>query len=231
MKYIIFFFLLTNLFSASLKSSYTIFSNEFNASVIDNSIKNDFIIYTFDKNRHKKSFYAKELVQLFENRHLKLEPSPVKLIHVKHVSNVNLNPIKQAIREYYLSFYPKMRISSIEIKASSFIDALPLDYHIEFKSNAYRYASSSLFLKDTKQKKRYFINYRLFAELKLLKARHNINRGKILSQIDVISSYIKFKRLKAKPFTFKKKQTLELKNVFLQEKFFMKKTLKIFLLF
>ncbi len=212
MKLILLLLIFTNLFSTSLKSSYTIFSNEFNASIIDNSIKNDFVIYTFKNNRHKKSFYTKDLSLIFEKNHHKLESSSIKLVHVKHVSNVDLKPIKEKIKAYYLHYYPQMRISDIKIDVSSFINTLPSEYTLEFKSNAFHYAHSSLLLKDTKHKKRYFMNYTLTAELRLLKARHNINRGKILTQIDVINSNVKFKRLKAQPFSFKQKTDIRVKK-------------------
>jgi len=214
MKYIILLFIITNLFSVTLKSSYTTSSREFNASVIDKNIENDFIIYTFDKNRHKKSFSANKLIALFAQHNHALEASSTKLVHVKHISNVNLDSIKEAVRAYYLGYYPNIKISSIEIKTSSFIESLPKEYRLEFKTNAYKYSTATLVLKDSNTKKRYFINYHLNAKVKLFKARNNINRGKILTQIDVLYTYVEFKRLKATPFTFKQKTGIRTRKRF-----------------
>jgi len=218
MKYIIFALLITNLFSASLKDTYTISSPEFNASAIDSSIKNDFVIYTFNKNRHKKSFNADDLVEIFKEHHLELDASSTRIVHVQHASNVDLEIVQNAIKAYYLKIYPSMKIQRVDIKASSFIKALPKQYDLEFKSNAFRYATSTLQIQDLQSKKRYFLNYTIKATIKLFKARHNINRGKILTQIDVLYLPVEFKRLKSMPFEYKQKTDIRLRKRLLKGK-------------
>ena len=227
MKYIIFALLITNLFSANLKNAYTISSPEFNASTIDSSIKNDFIIYTFNKNRHKKSFNAKDLAELFKEHHLDLDTTSTRLVHVKHVSNVNLQAIKDAVKAYYLEIYPSMKIKYVDIKTSNFIEVLPKQYNLVFKSNAFRYATSTLQIQDLQSRKRYFLNYTIKATIRLFKARHNINRGRILTQIDVLYGPVEFKRLKAMPFDYKQKTDIRLKKRLLKGKIIYNKDIEL----
>jgi flagella basal body P-ring formation protein FlgA len=95
---------------------------------------------------------------------------------------------------------------------------LPEEYSLEFKNNAFRYAKSSVQVHDLHSKKRYFLKYSLKATVKLFKARHNINRGRILTQIDVRYAPIEFTRLKSMPFDFKQKTDIRLKKRLLKGK-------------
>lgn len=214
MKHLLFIFLISSssLFAIDLKPEYAMSTQDFNASTIDKNIKNDFLIFRFKKNRHKKTFNSAYLINLFNEHNILLKDKTKGLVHVKQISNVDLEPVKSAIKKYYQEHYLSMQIDSVSIKSSSFIQDLNEEYKLIFKPKAYRYSSSSLQINMLKSKKRYFINYKINAKLKLFKARSNINRGKILTRIDVLYNSEDFTRLRGTPLKPSHKAQIRLRK-------------------
>ena len=183
-----------SLSAIALKSEYAIEGLDFNASTIDPKIDNDFLIYRFDQNRHKKTFTSSRLLQIFEDQGLQLEDDSRGIIHVERTSDVDLDPVVQKVKAYYHSYFPDMHIQKISLDTSSFIEELPQDYTLVFKHNAYLYSHSSFKILSADSAERFFIRHEIQAKMKLFKARHNINRGKILTPQDILSVQAEFKR-------------------------------------
>ncbi len=85
------------------------------------------------------------------------------------------------------------------LKPYGFIEELPKKYKLNFKPNSYLYNRSNVVLNSEQTKQRYFLSYELHATMKLFKARHNINRGKILTRLDLIYKDENFKRFQGLP--------------------------------
>ena len=208
----LFFIFVSSSFSYILEPHYTILTREFNASTVIPNIENDFVIYEFDKNKQKKAFNSDRLLKIFRSYDINLEDKSKGLVHVEQKSLVDLEPIKEKIKAYYKEFYPDIQISSVIIKSNTFIKELPEKYEIIFKSNAYKYSVSSIQIQIESSKRRYFINYKIKAKIKLFKARHNINRGKILTQIDTIYKLYDFEKLRGTPLKNHHSKRLRLKK-------------------
>ena len=213
MKYI-FFLLLLNIFafSAVLEPNYTLLTPELNASVIYPEIKQDFNIYTFDKNKNRKSFSSKRLIKIFESHDLSLKDNSRGIVHFERTSDIDLEPIKKKIEEYYLAHYPNMHINTIELDPNNTITHLPKKHTLSFKTNAHQHSHSSLQLTSSESKERYFISYTVQATIKVFKASHNINRGKILTYIDLKHTNEPFKRFTGTPLQRIDKSTVRLKK-------------------
>jgi flagellar basal body P-ring formation protein FlgA len=202
----------SSLCAIALKSEYAIEGSDFNASAIDPTIDKDFLIYRFDQNRHKKSFTSSRLLQTFEEKGLELEDASQGIIHVERASNVNFEPVRQKIRAYYHSYFPDMYIEKVSLDTSSFIEEMPKGYTLDFKPNAYLYSHSSLKILSENSTDRFFVRYNIHAKIKLFKARHNINRDKILTPNDLVSKQTKFKRLKGLPLLSYPQQQVRVKK-------------------
>lgn len=188
-------FLFISVFSAELKTDYTLSNQELNASIIYPQIKDDFTLYTFANHRYKKSFSSAVLIALFKEHGITLEDKSRGIVHFKRASSLDLAPIEEKIKAYYLSYYPTMQISSISFVTHSFIQKLPAEYELVFKPKAYHYRKSTLQLNvPLPSKTRHFISYNIEAKVKLFKASRNINRGKILSPIDLLHTNEPFER-------------------------------------
>lgn len=198
---ILFFILLYFTFSCALelKKEYIISSQDFNLSHVDPSISQDIRLYRFDDNRYQKSFNTKTLITKLQNHGISIDNSHSGVIYVKRRHSLNLSSLKEKIKAYYLRHYDTMKIHDITIKSNSFIAELPNDFSLSFKKSAYLYARSSLQLQSKNAKKRLFLNYEIKASIKVFKASHNINRGKILSQTDFSYAYEVFKRFTSIP--------------------------------
>ncbi len=213
MKHIIFLLLINTLaFSTALKSHYTLPSTELNASVIYPEIKNDFSIYTFDTNKNRKSFTSKTLIKIFESHNLSLEDNSRGVVHFERTSDIDMEPIKKEIKAFYLSYYPNMRIDSIILDPNGTLTYLPKEYTLTFKPNAYRYNRSNIQLISNETNERFFISYTILATVQVFKASHNINRGKILSYIDLKHTHEPFTRFTGKPLQKIDKSAARLKK-------------------
>jgi flagella basal body P-ring formation protein FlgA len=182
-----------------IKTQYSIDSLEFNASSIYPKIKDDFIIFHFDENQHHKAFTSENLITRLRSHGITVDDETPKIIHVQRTSDINLQPIIEKIKSYYRGYYPNISIEKISLDPNGFIGELPANYTLVFKPKAYLYNQSSIQVTSAGSTERYFFTYRLDAKMKLFKARHNINRGKILTQIDLLYKSEKFTRLKALP--------------------------------
>jgi len=92
-----------------------------------------------------------------------------------------------------------MSIEKVFLDPNGYIGEIPSNYTLIFKPKAYLHSHSSLQIVSTQSKERFFLTYTIRAKMKLFKARNNINRGKILTQIDLIYENEKFTRLKGLP--------------------------------
>jgi flagella basal body P-ring formation protein FlgA len=202
----------SSLSATALKSEYAIDGLEFNASTVDPQISNDFVIYRFDQSRHKKTFTSSRLLQTFTKQGLQIEDDSRGIVHVKRASNVDMEPVVQRIKDYYNSYFPDMNIEKVSLHTSSFIQEIPQNYTLVFKPNAYLYDHSSVKILSEDSTERYFIRYEIVAKMRLFKARHNINRGKILTPKDLLSTQIEFKRLKGFPLISMTEQQVRLKK-------------------
>lgn len=185
---ILFLSLLTasSFYALALKSEYSIEDLDFNASTVDPLLTNDFLIYRFDTNRHKKTFTSSRLIKTFEEHGIELEDKSRGIVHVRRSSSVQFGPILRKIKDHYHHYFPDMHIEDISIRPSSFIDVLPQHYELIFKPNAHLHSRSSFKIFSKEEKTSYFISYEIQAKMKLFKARHNINRGKILTRKDLL---------------------------------------------
>ncbi len=205
-------FISSSFYGAVIKSEYTIDSMEFNASIVDPQIENDFVIYRFDQNRNQKTFTSSRLLQTFEQKGLQIEDASRGIVHVKRASHVDMGPIVQAVKAYYHKYFPDMKIEKVLLDTSSFIQKLPKHYTLEFKTNAYLYNHSSFKILSNDSLERFFVRYKIQAKMKLFKARHNINRGKILTPKDLVSVETEFKRFKGFPLISLTQQQIRIKK-------------------
>ncbi|MFC2073702.1 flagellar basal body P-ring formation chaperone FlgA [Campylobacterota bacterium] len=210
----IFFLLLMNTFSFSaiLESKYTLLTPELNASVIYPDIQKDFSIYTFDENKNRKSFSSKTLIKIFESHNLSLSDNSKGIVHFERTSDIDMGPVEKEIEAYYLSHYPNMKIDSIQLDPNGTITELPKEYTLMFKPHAHRYNHSSLQLTSNESNERYFLSYTILATIKVFKASHNINRGKILTYIDLKHTNEPFTRLTGIPLQRISKSPVRLKK-------------------
>ncbi len=187
------------LYSASLQSDYSVYTTEFNASAIDPSIEQDFTIFRFEDNRHQKSFTASQLLELFAKKGIILQDKSRGIVHIEHLSTIDLSPIKKAIKDHYIKHLPQLNVQGIRLETNGYIDSLPKEYVLDFRPNAHFYHKSSLRLSSKTSPIRHFFTYQIDATITLFKARHNINRGKILTPIDLSYKEVAFNRLKGMP--------------------------------
>ena len=199
-------------FCVSLQPTYTLSTQDLNASAIFPDIKEDFNIYRFEKNKQQKSFSSSTLIKLFSEHDIKLDATKRGVIHFRRAATADLEPLKKKILAYYLSHYPTIDIKDIRLQLNGYTKGLPNHYELSFKPNAYQHKYSTVKLTSAESKKRHFISYDMSATIKLFKARHNINRGKILTHIDMAYEETPFKRLKGTPIHSLEKGQYRLKK-------------------
>ncbi len=105
-----------------------------------------------------------------------------------------------------------MKIDSIQLDPNGTITELPKKYTLMFKPHAHRYNHSSLQLTSNESNERYFLSYTILATIKVFKASHNINRGKILTYIDLKHTNEPFTRFTGMPLQRIGKSAVRLKK-------------------
>lgn len=213
LKHLVLILLLSScIFALDLKNNYTISHLDFNASHIDPYIQNDFIIYRFEKNQHIKAFTSSKLLQNLQDSGLLLEDKSRGIVHINRSSSLDYEPIREKIRAFYRGYYPEIKIKEISFKQNSFIERALGGYELDFKKNAYLYHQSTLQLTSKRNKKRHFLSYELKAYINVFKASHNLNRGTILTPIDLNYKEEEFKRFTSLPVQDNLKVKMRLKK-------------------
>lgn len=219
MKPLLFFLFFTSfLFSATLESKYKLHTLDINASLIYPEIQNDFHIYSFEKNKFRKSISSKQLIQIFQSHNIVLLDKSRGIVNFERTSNIDFSNIKEEVKKYYLSYYPKMHIETIVLRSNSSLSHLPKVYSINFKPKSYQHKSSSFRLISEDSKEQLFLNYTITASLEVFKASHNINRGKILSYVDLTYNKENFSRFTGTPLKSINKRQVRLKKRLLKGK-------------
>ncbi len=219
MKQLLFFIFFTSfLFSATLRSHYKLHDLDINASVIFPEIQDDFRIYSFEKNKFRKSISSKRLIKVFRSHGIVLLDKSRGVVNFERTSNIDFSKIKEEVKNYYLRYYPNIHISKISLRSNSSFSHLPKAYSLSFKPNSYQHNASSIKLISKESKKQLFLNYTITASLEVFKASHNINRGKILSYIDLTYTEETFSRFTGTPLKSINERQVRLKKRLLKGK-------------
>ncbi|MDR2639667.1 MAG: flagellar basal body P-ring formation chaperone FlgA [Helicobacteraceae bacterium] len=185
-----------------LDDGYLINGDEINASAIINlSPKADFIIDRFGS-KSAVQFPFNRLKRMFAEHNIAID-SPHPIITFYYSRDIDMELIKEALIDRFTEAYPSININDIKIKPLSFSDIDNLTIaQVDISQNALRRSKGSFavwFGANDAKVRRLFFSFEIEANLRLLQAAKQIERGTILSGENLIEVFADFDRMSSKP--------------------------------
>jgi flagella basal body P-ring formation protein FlgA len=185
-----------------LEESYLINDDTIMASdIIAIDKQNDFMIDRFG-GRNSVQLSAAKLIRKFAAKDITIDTA-APIITFYYVRNIDLDLIKERVREKFIETYPSMQIDEIRIKPLSFGDFGALDIvQIDIGKNTLRRSKGSFvvwFGNEESKVKRGFFAYEIDASMKVIKTSRTLAGGTIVSADNTKISLIAFEQLSDVP--------------------------------
>jgi len=193
MKIIITFFLISSLaFAYSLQKDYDYNSPIIYASDLFPDITQEFEVLQVPSHLQHFQISQKRLFDLFLREGIELEGHPLGVVHFKRATDINLTPLKERLKAYYLKHLPFLTINSVTIEANRHISSLPEDYEIHFKKQLYKQNRGTF--KISTPKERIFFTFTIDATYSQFQASSRIKKGTLLTAENTKLVVVDFKR-------------------------------------
>ena len=180
MKLLISFLLtFTLVYAYTLEKSYSYDSPILFASDFFPDIKEDFEVISMPSHLQHFQISQTRLFELFSRHHIKLEGHASGVVKFQRFSDLSLLPLKKRLKEYYLSHLPFLKIKSMKIQSSRYIESLPKNYTLVFKKQLYKQGKGSFKL--VSEKERIFFNFSLDASYTQVKVTKTLSKGSLLT--------------------------------------------------
>ncbi|MCF6310628.1 MAG: flagellar basal body P-ring formation chaperone FlgA [Sulfurimonas sp.] len=188
-----------NLYAGNtLSGKYYVNSRSINLSNVIQNPKNDFNIFTIEKNRYTKRVKTKNLIKLLETHGYKNYNSKSNYINFILKSPIDTSKIERSIKEYYQKQYENIEITNVSAEPRSHITALPKNYMVNIRNRNFLSRDGTVNIK-TSDNKKIFFNYNITATLPVYISRKKIKKDVKLSAINTSKKSIILDKFRAKP--------------------------------
>lgn len=198
---IIFLLIISTLAFATnnLQSNYFI-QNDFImlSDIVHVNKKNDKKLFDIDKYRHSKRIQRDKLLKILQQNGYNNYTSKHSYIQFTKQSPIDTGVLQKSIKELYTDKYKNIKISSITIIPTHYLEKLPQNYSVHFNKRAHLSKKGVLYIK-TDDNKKIFFNYRIAAVVSVLAARQNIKKDSELSNINTRKNSIILNKFRAMP--------------------------------
>lgn len=198
---IIFLLIFSTLIFATnnLKNNYLIQNNFIMLSdIIHVNKKDDKKLFSIDKYRHSKRIKRDKLLKILQKNGYSNYTSKHSYIQFTKQSPIDTTLIQNSIKKLYTQKYKNIKISSLTLAPTRYLDKLYKNYTIHFNKRAHLSKKGILYIK-TNDNKKIFFNYEIVASVSVLAARNNIKKDSELSSINTQKNSIILDRFRAMP--------------------------------
>lgn len=198
---IIFLLIFSTLIFATnnLKNNYLIQNNFIMLSdIIHVNKKDDKKLFSIDKYRHSKRIKRDKLLKILQKNGYSNYTSKHSYIQFTKQSPIDTTLIQNSIKKLYTQKYKNIKISSLTLAPTRYLDKLSKNYTIHFNKRAHLSKKGILYIK-TNDNKKIFFNYEIVASVSVLAARNNIKKDSELSSINTQKNSIILDRFRAMP--------------------------------
>lgn len=183
----------------TLQSNYFVQHNFIMLSdIVHVKKKDDKKLFTIEKYRHSKRIQKDKLLKILQNNGYSNYTSKHNYIQFTKQSPINTTTIQKNIKKLYAKKYIKIKISSIALAPTHYLEKLPKNYSVHFNNKAHLSNRGVLYIR-TNDNKKIFFNYEIVATVSILVARKNIKKGSELSSINTRKNSIILSRFRAMP--------------------------------
>ena len=189
-----------NLHAITLEENYETKGRDIYASDISKEVTNDFLLFSYDTDKHMLRTSAAKVLSLFKTHGVTIQSNKVKYITFREKSAINIDKISDALKDEFLKKYPTLNIKSLKIYPRSYLSELPKSYSLSLQKQTL-YKNYSTFSITTPDHKMIFFDYILDAQLDIVISTKPISRHQILSFENTTIKRVKFLSFKAYPLT------------------------------
>jgi len=181
-----------------LEKNYYITTEYVKLSTITSNKNDDLVLFKLNKDRYTKRVNSKELLKILKKHGYSSFYSTSRYIKFIKKSPVKLSQITDKVKKLYKSKYPNIKIKKIFITPRGYIKNLPKEYQVHIQEKSYLRDHGTIYIK-TEQKKEIFFDYYIEADIDVLRARKNIQKGVELSFKNIIKKRIRLDKFRAMP--------------------------------
>jgi len=198
LKLFLFFTLIMQLHALQIQKSYYFSDNNittdtlFRGTTLENRL-----LFTINQEKKKIRIKCKDILAFFPTKDIRCKHSYVEFIKK---SPINTRKLEKDLLDYYLSFYPNLKVDSISIHPQSYTSYLPSYYTLKIKNRNYKKSEGDFYIVD-EDKKKIFFHYKLDASLSILKANKKVHRGEVINIHNTSLKNVKFTSFKDLPLT------------------------------
>jgi flagella basal body P-ring formation protein FlgA len=184
----------------TLEENYETKGRDIYASDISKEITNNFLLFSYDDDKHMLRTNAQKVISLFKAHGVLIAQNDVKYITFREKSQINIDKIADTLRDEFVSKYPSIKIKSLKIYPRSYLTALPKTYSLSLQKQTL-YKNYSTIAVITPEHKMIFFDYILDAEIDVVVSIKSIPRHQKLSFENTKMKSVKFLSFKASPLT------------------------------
>jgi len=183
----------------NLQSNYFI-QNDFImlSDIVHVDKQNDKKLFNIDKYRHSKRIKRDKLLKILQKNGYSNYTSKHSYIQFTKQSPIDIRILQESIKKLYKNKYKNIKISSIIIAPTHYLDKLPKHYSVHFNKRAHLSNKGVLYIK-TDDDKKIFFNYEIVTTITVLVARNNIKKDSELSSVNTRKNSIILNRFRAMP--------------------------------
>lgn len=163
-----------------IEKTYYIDSRAINSSIFFKDGKN-IVLYNIPDHKHSLRVRKDQLEKLLKKNGFKNFEIDSRYVYFELNSPIDTTKIENFLKEHYKSKYTNININSISLRPRSYMDQLPKSYTIDIRSRNHLSNEGVLSIEDELNKK-YFFNYKIDADLSVLKATKKILRGEEITR-------------------------------------------------
>ena len=212
LKILIFFlFVISELFSITLNSTYYVNSNNIKLLDVVPDAKYDVTIYKIDSNRYTKKIKSKQLVKSLQKHGIKSIETSSRYVKFIKKSPIDTSKIEKRLIQTYKNKYPDINIISIIVVPRGYIKSLPENYEVLIPRKAHLSKDGTLSIK-TPEHKKIFFDYTVNAKLSVYLSKKTIKKGEKISLLNTTQKNILFDKFRAIPVTTKQLGSIQIKH-------------------
>lgn len=186
------------LFAIELHSVYYVNNKDITLRDILPEATENLVLYTIRDHKHSKKVKAKNLIALLKQHSSEQITSSSRYIRFIEKSPIDIEPIKNRLKERYKEHYPNMKINSIVVMPRGFIKSLPENYKVSINKKEHLSSQGIVSIK-TPENRKHFFDYTVDATLYVYIAKRDIRRYERISALNTIKKRIDFNQFRALP--------------------------------
>jgi flagella basal body P-ring formation protein FlgA len=191
----------TLLFAAhTLKPEYGYSDHRITSETLFPGLGEPFELFSIPPHKTRYRISAETIIDACARRGVAVENGGHRYITFLKKSPVDTGLIETKIAAFYSRHYPTITLHRIEVTPRVYTPSLPAGYRVVIPENSYKSGSGTLYAEGPSGKK-FFFDYRVNAEVGVLRTRNRLKRDSALSPLNTKHAAVPLEHLRSLPLT------------------------------